>query len=176
LDQRGTLYLIAVGVDKYLHLPAMCSGPEGSCELKFAGADARQFAEAIAEGSNAFFDKLRIRVLHNDDATPENLPTHDNIVATLKQFETAKPTENDAVIVFLLGQGVNEDGDDGRKRHDFLPADARSCQGGSWGAANGVDWSPIGKALANVNGRRMVFLDTCHAANFLQSRDREEFA
>ncbi len=48
LDKRGTLYILAIGVDKYKGLGNNC-GEDGrqSCDLRFAGADARAFVEAM---------------------------------------------------------------------------------------------------------------------------------
>ena len=52
LDKRGTLYILAIGVDEYKGLGNTC-GDDGtqSCDLRFAGADARAFAEAMEKGA-----------------------------------------------------------------------------------------------------------------------------
>src|SRR5262249_43500264 len=72
LDKRGTLYIIAIGVDKYPGLGKSCgaSGQE-SCDLSFAGADARAFARAAEERLSPSHAKLVQRVLVND------APEHD---------------------------------------------------------------------------------------------------
>src|SRR5262249_5686156 len=48
LDKRGTLYILAVGVDDYRNLGHVCGDDrKQSCDLHYAGADAKAFADAI---------------------------------------------------------------------------------------------------------------------------------
>ena len=68
--------------------------------------------------------------------------------------------ENDTVMLFVSGHGVNEGPD-----YQFVPTDA------AWGSetllqqSSVVPWHAFAEALTGANGRRIVFLDTCHAGN-----------
>ena len=54
LDRRGTLYVLAVGVDEYPGVPHWC-GERGneSCDLRYAGSDAAMFAAAALQRAGA---------------------------------------------------------------------------------------------------------------------------
>jgi hypothetical protein len=41
LDKRGTLCIVAIGVDRYPVMGNTCGNGSQSCDLRFAGADAR---------------------------------------------------------------------------------------------------------------------------------------
>ena len=79
LDKRGTLYILAIGVDEYKGLGNSC-GKDGmrSCDLRFAGADAKAFAEAMEQRGGVLHDSVVKRVLVNG-AAPEDAPTAANI-------------------------------------------------------------------------------------------------
>jgi hypothetical protein len=46
LDKRGTLYILAIGVDKYPAMGNTCGNGSQSCDLRFAGADVHAWADA----------------------------------------------------------------------------------------------------------------------------------
>jgi WD40 repeat protein len=160
LDRRGTLFIVAIGVNKYPQLPAMCRGPEGSCELNHAGADARAFIQEMARKAGMLHQRVETRLLVNG-AGGEYEPTSANIINALSVLKQS--TENDSVIVFLSGHGANEE-IKGRKNYLFLPTDARRNQGG-WVDSTVFDWALLERSLSNASGRRVLFVDTCHAAN-----------
>jgi hypothetical protein len=122
LDKRGTLYILAIGVDKYPGL----GNTRGilnneSCNLTVSGADARSFVLAIEKRLAPEHDKVVKRLLvngagGNDDPTAANIL---DAVDILKQAE-----ETDTVVLFIAGHGIN-DGNNYR----FLPTNADASRG-----------------------------------------------
>ena len=154
LDKPGTLYIIAIGVDKYPHLP--------SKDLRYSGADATAFAVAMEKRSGALHRKVIKRLLVNG-GTAEDAPTAANIRDAFNLLRRTK--ENDTVMLFVAGHGVNEGPD-----YQFAPTDA------AWGSetllqqSSVVPWHAFAEALTGANGRRIAFLDTCHSGNAFNRR------
>jgi uncharacterized caspase-like protein len=87
LDQRGTLYVVSIGVDDY---------PNFGQNLKFAGADARAFQEMLVAKAGPLHTHVKSIVLaRNGDA----LPTAAKIKQALAEFANAGP--NDTIVLFL---------------------------------------------------------------------------
>ncbi|MGO9172794.1 MAG: caspase family protein [Rhodomicrobium sp.] len=149
LDKRGTLYILAIGVDNYPNLPGN--------DLNYSGADAKAFAEAMEKDSGPLHEKVIKRVLVNG-AAPGDTPTAANILNALGLLRRAK--ENDTVMLFVSGHGKNEG-----PNYRFLPADAAWDEGGFLQAASVVPWYAFQEALTGAGGRRILFLDTCHSGN-----------
>jgi len=61
LDKSGTLYVLAIGVDKFSQLPPTC-GASGiqSCDLGFAGKDARALRDALVKLSGPLHNDVKI--------------------------------------------------------------------------------------------------------------------
>jgi hypothetical protein len=74
LDKRGTLHVLAIGVDKYPKLPGN--------DLRFSSADARAFAEAMQKHVGAQHERVVSRVLVNG-ASADDAPTAANILNAL---------------------------------------------------------------------------------------------
>ena len=71
LDKRGTLYILAIGVDKYPGLGKHCgSDGKASCDLTFSGADARAVVEAVEKRLGPAHTKVVKHVLVNGAADP----------------------------------------------------------------------------------------------------------
>jgi hypothetical protein len=66
LDKRGTLYILAIGVDKYPGLGKSCgaSGTD-SCDLTVSGADARALVAAVEKRLGPAHDRIVKRLLVN---------------------------------------------------------------------------------------------------------------
>ena len=162
LDQRGTLYLVSIGVDAYPAIPGnFCPGldgkPKASCDLDFAGKDAAAFHEAMLKGLGPLHEKVEARLLVN--APGKTAPSAEAIRDVLGLLRRAKP--NDTVAVFLSGHGYN----DGRD-YLLLPTDAEwSKDLRAFRRSKAVLWTEIQTAIQNAQGRRMLFMDTCHAGN-----------
>jgi uncharacterized caspase-like protein len=77
-------------------------------------------------------------------------------------FNEALP--QDTVVLFLAGHGVYEG-----SNYLFLPEDAEK-QNGHWLPSSTVNWSTLQSALQSSHGRRIMFVDTCHAGGAYNAR------
>ena len=157
LDARGTLYILAIGVDQYKGLGLIC-GDDGaqSCDLRYAGADAKVFADAMEKDAGLLHDHVVKRVLVNG-AGETDAPTTANILDALGILRDVK--ENDTVMLFVSGHGVNEG-----PNYRFVPTDA-TWSGGALRPSTIVPWYAFQEGLTGAKGRRILFLDTCHSGN-----------
>jgi WD40 repeat protein len=163
LDERGKLYLIAVGVDRYDHYQ--------EARLNFAASDARAFAEAMKRYSGPLHNDVITRLLITG-AGDDDEPTAENIVNALRLFRKARA--NDTLALFLAGHGTSQPTDDlfrlpnfishARPSTDylFLPQDAQVDKDG-WVPRSVVKWPDLQGPLHNAEGLRLLFVDTCHA-------------
>jgi hypothetical protein len=159
LDKRGTLHLLAIGVNEYKGLGAFCG--EAGCDLRYSVADARKVAEAVEQRLGPGHARVVKRVLANG-GDANDMPTADNIVDAVELLRKAK--ETDTVVLFIAGHGVN-DGPDYR----FLPTDAERT-GGSLRGSRVVPWQLLQSAVEAAKGRRIMFVDTCHSGNAYNQR------
>ncbi len=160
LDQRGTLYIVAIGVTKYPGIRAWCE-PRPTCDLNYTGLDATAFADAIQRSLGPLHDKVVRRVLVNGGAV-DDTPTAANIIDALGSIADAKP--NDTVAVFLAGHGVNDG-----PNYRFISTDA-SGTGGKIRPSSVVPWHWIEETIDQAKGRRLLFIDTCHSAGAYNER------
>jgi WD40 repeat protein len=162
LDRRGTLHILAIGVNDYKALGNHCgeTGTE-SCDLTSAGADARAFADAVEKRLGPSHQRVRKRVLANG-GDPRDEPTAANITDAVELLRLAKV--NDTVVLFIAGHGSN-DGPDYR----FLATDA-SWMGGALRGSTVVPWQVLQGAVEAAKGRRILFIDTCHSGNAYNQR------
>ncbi len=154
LDRPGTLYILSIGVDKYPNLPGH--------DLNYAGADAKAFAEAMEKRSGALHRQVIKRLLVNG-GTAADAPTAANIRDAFNMLRQTR--QNDTVMLFVSGHGVNEGPD-----YQFAPTDAAWGRGTLLQQSSVVPWHAFAEALTGANGRRIVFLDTCHAGNAFNRR------
>ena len=104
-----------------------------------------------------------IKRLLVNGGTAADAPTAANILDAFNMLRQTR--ENDTVMLFVSGHGVNEGPD-----YQFAPTDA------AWGSetllrqSSVVPWHAFAEALTGANGRRIVFLDTCHAGNAFNRR------
>ena len=164
LDKRDTLFIIAIGVDKYPQMPKAC-GPksDASCDLSFAGADAKAFAETIEKQMGGQHKQVVKRILFNG-AGGSLEPTRDNIESTLDLLLEAK--DNDTVAVFIAGHGYN----DPRTGYQFLPTNARPGDSGNWASPSVIKWTTLEGAIQTAKGRRLLFVDTCRSGSAYNAR------
>ncbi|MDX2201574.1 MAG: caspase family protein [Hyphomicrobiaceae bacterium] len=164
LDQRGTLYILAIGVDKYPNLGNSCRGPDGkpkTCDLSVAGADARQFASTMAARLGPLHERTVSRVLVNG-ADAADLPSSSNVRDALQLL--GQSGAKDTVVMFVAGHGINEGAN-----YRFLPTDAE-LSSGRLRASTVVPWVNFQEAVETAKGRRILFLDTCHSGNSYNQR------
>ena len=154
LDKRGTLYVLAIGVDKYRNLPGN--------DLRFSSADAQAFATAMEEHVGPQHQRVVSQVLVNG-ATAGDAPTAANILNALGMLRQTK--ETDTVVVFVAGHGINDG-----PNYRFLPTDAARQSDGDFLSASVIPWFAFQEAIESAKGRRILFLDTCHAGNSYNQR------
>ena len=165
LDKRGTLYILAIGVTKYPHLGTACHELDGitrkSCDLAAPGADAQVFAKTMAARLGSHHAKVVSRVLVNG-GDPADSPTAANILDALGMLRDANPA--DTVLLFLSGHGMNEG-----LTYNFLATDA-AFSGNALRNSTVVPWANLQIAIEAAKGRRILFVDTCHAGNSYNHR------
>lgn len=173
-ERKGTLYVAVVGVQEYPLLPDACNGR--SCDLRFPVADAAEFLNVIARRTAPMFAGMEARVMVNPDpfATlpPETRsgaltlaggavlePESDTVEDTLIDF-LELPGPEDTSIVFIAGHGINIEED-----YYLIPTDGRRREDARWRKSSLVQWRDIQDALEDAKGRKILFVDTCHAGN-----------
>jgi uncharacterized caspase-like protein len=163
LDRRGVLYIIAIGVDKYPGLGNSCGdNGQASCNLRFAGADARALVDAVEARLGPAHKSIVKRVLVNDAFEAADQPTAANILDAIGRLKEA--TEVDSVLLFISGHGLNEGAN-----YRFLPTNA-SWDGPSLRGSTVVPWQILQEAVETAKGRRILFIDTCHSGNAYNQR------
>jgi WD40 repeat protein len=165
LDVLGQLIILAIGVDKYPGLPPICGRRKNEkCDLRFAGADAKHFANTLATQSRSLYGGEPIKHVLTNDAGPDEQPTKSKIETALRAVETAGPL--DTVAVFFAGHGESS-GD----KYFLLPTDVqRDRTAGPGTGANMLDWQIVQTAVTKSRARRLLFIDACHAGSAFGSR------
>jgi hypothetical protein len=162
LDKRGTLYVLAIGVDKYPGLGNRCgSDGKASCDLTFSGADARALVAAIEKRLGPAHSNVVKRLLVNGGGAQDE-PTAANVLNAIDMFKEAR--ETDTVLLFIAGHGLN----DGAS-YRFLPTNAELV-GDTPRGATVVPWYALQEAVESAKGRRILFIDTCHSGNAYNER------
>jgi len=143
---KAKLYVLAVGVSRY-------DNPE--YRLEFAAKDAADFAATMRKQKGALYRDVEVRLLTDADAR------RDAVVQGLEWLRHSV-TVTDIGILLLAGHGLN----DRLGGYYYAPAniDLNALD------QTGVQFSDIKQALANVAGRAVFFVDTCHAGNALGGR------
>ncbi len=164
LDKRGTLRILAIGVDKYPGLGMACRELDGvtpkSCDLGAAVSDATAFAKAMAAQLGPQHQNTVSTVLVNGGESGE--PKAGVIEDALDELRVAEP--NDTILLFVSGHGFHEDQD-----YYFVPTDAVFA-GGRLRKSKAVPWDRFQSVLEGTKGRRFLFLDTCRSGNRYSQR------
>jgi hypothetical protein len=142
------LYVLAVGIGKY-------ASPEIP-KLDLSAKDARDFA-ATLKAEKKLYRAVEAKILTDREAT------RDAVVDGLDWLEK-QVTQHDVGMLFLAGHGVN----DATGTYYYLPVDAQPEKL----KRTGVSMNDIRTTLANLPGKAIMFLDTCHAGNVLGSGRR----
>jgi len=142
------LYILSIGVGKYINFP-----PDK--QLKFAAKDARDFVEEMKKQNGSLYRDVAVRLLIDEQAT------RDTIVDGLEWIQR-ETTSKDVAMVFLSGHGVN----DNTGVYYFVPStfDKASIK------RTGVPYADIKNTVANLAGKTLVFVDTCHSGNVMGTR------
>ncbi|MGI9524261.1 MAG: caspase family protein, partial [Hyphomicrobiaceae bacterium] len=170
LDQRETLWILAIGVNAYPGAKGIIEAATGNAlqyrDLRFAGKDAATFAATAARTMGRSHRKVEARLLVGPqirDEVPGNVkryrPTRANILTAIGELAT-KTSPNDTVVVFMAGHGENWSGG----RYHFLPTDFSRTDTRIKGR-NVIDWADdVMPVFSRIKGRRLLFLDACNAA------------
>jgi hypothetical protein len=153
LDKKGKLFILAIGVDKYPKFDAIHW-------LHYAAADARLMVDTLVKKAGPLHTEVRSKLLVTDGDTP---PTAANIQNALLFFHQAGP--DDTVVLFLAGHGENEGAD-----YLFMPQDAEEADKKYFLPSTVVKWSVLQQALQDAQGKRIMFVDTCHSRGAYNQR------
>lgn len=140
---KPDLWVLAIGVSKY-------QNPNQN--LQYADYDAQRIAEVFSQQSGNLFNQVHSRILTNERVTRENVFNH--MGEFLKQT-----SDNDVVLIFLAGHGVR---DRQSGSYYFLTYDSTPDNLISHGLRMS-DLDESLKILGKKVGKRILFLDTCHA-------------
>lgn len=148
------LYVLSIGVSDY---------SRADLRLRFAAKDASDVAALLLAQRRGLYRDVESRVLVNQRATKGN------ILDGLEWIQR-QTTSKDVAIVFLAGHGIVEPS---TGSYYFLPHDADP------GAVKRtmVPDSDIRSTLANIAGKTLFFIDTCHSGRVFdgaQSRDASD--
>lgn len=182
----GKLRVAVVGVQDYPLLPDGCNGR--SCDLAYPAADALGFLAVVADKTAPLHAEMEALVMlnasaleHRPDlavtlaglADPASVlePDARTITFELLDFLETVEDENDTTIVFIAGHGINV-GED----YYIVPSDGERRDAERWRMASLVDWRTIHAALERAPGRKILVLDTCHAANSFNQRLEKDAA
>lgn len=184
-EKKGKLYAVAIGVEDYPLLPTECNGR--SCNLAYPVDDAADFLRVLSERTASLYSGMEALVLLNRDALdadparaaavariagsrdilhPDSRTIDDELVDFL-----AEPGPDDTTIIFVAGHGINID-----ENYYFIPTDGRMRDTERWRMSSLVDWRRIQEAVEEAKGRRIMVLDTCHAANAFNPRLEKDAA
>lgn len=140
---RGTLRILAIGVSEY-------DNPR--YRLNLAAKDARDFGQLFSGQQGRLYEKVELHLLTDREAGKR---------ATEKALDglVGMVRPEDTTFVFLAGHGIN----DPRSGYYFMGRDADLERLPD----TGVSFRKIRQALAELPGRNLLFVDTCHAGNVL---------
>ncbi len=142
------LYVLAVGVGGY---------QRDELDLTFPAKDARDLVGVLRNQEKRLYRKVAAKVLTDGEATK------DDLLDGLEWIER-ETTDNDVAMVFLAGHGVNDRNGD----YYFLPADGDPDHL----RRTGVAYAIIRDVVANLPGKVLFFIDTCHSGNIMGPKRR----
>lgn len=177
-ETPGKLYVAVVGVNSYPDL-SDCGGK--SCDLAFPVADAIGILKTVETYSAPLFTGIETLVIATPDALDaagatgvvdpaEVLPPDGRTIEDALIDFLARPGPDDTTIIFVASHGIN-------LGEDFylIPEDGQK-RGDDFRKSSLVDWSVIQEEIGFATGRRILLLDTCHAANAFNAKLEKEAA
>ena len=180
---RGRLHVAVIGIDSYPDLPPEACGGR-SCDLDFAVADAAAFLKTVADRVAPLHHPGEMLVMLSETSLAANPAAADALRAVIGPRAILEPSRadildeledflaiaepDDTTMLFLAGHGANlEDS------YFIIPADARA-RGPELRRTSLVDWRDLQDQIDAAYGLRMLFIDTCHAANAVNPRFRKD--
>ncbi|MEX2327600.1 MAG: caspase family protein, partial [Pseudomonadales bacterium] len=141
---KPKLYALAIGVSDYA---------DDSLDLNYAAKDAIDFGRAVQNQAGGIYRDVEVRTLAN--------ASRDEVLDGLEWLER-QTTSVDVAMLFLAGHGVNDDNGDFK----FLPSDTDL----SSLRRTSIPFYEIKQTLANLAGKAIAFVDTCHSGNIMGAR------
>ena len=150
--------------------------PSRKCDLDYSGADARAFASQFRTLVKDEFNKIECYLLVSEatvdsksDCAFHGTPTKANIENTIDKV-SRNARQEDTVAFFFAGHGMNDKLPAG-KQYLFLPTEAQAADADEphFLATSVVRWDALQNGIKMVNGRRLMFVDTCHASGAFES-------
>lgn len=143
IRQRGTAYVLAIGVGDY-------NDPDN--KLEFPAKDAKDFVSAWKKLEGKSFKKVVPTLLCDKDASQGAIL--DAFDALNNRIEKKQYGPDDTVVVFLSGHGFPVNGNYYFAPPEFDPEKANRT---------GVQWSTMISTLGRLPCKVILALDTCHA-------------
>jgi WD40 repeat protein len=142
----ANLYILAVGIAEY---------PDEIGGLDFPAKDAQDFVAAMRAQETRLYGSILVNVINDDIAF------RDEIIEGLKWLEK-NVTANDVAMVFLAGHGDTDDQDN--FHYLSIDTDLDDISGSA------VPGSALRDSLATIKGKRIFFIDACHAGAVMGTR------
>lgn len=155
----SSLYILAVGIDKYKN---------SRYNLNYAKADARGIAAQLAYSSSKIFKDIIVDSLFDENATTENIAERIN-----RLKNQIKP--EDVFLFYYAGHGIMNDPADGSKADFYLVLHkVTQMQGNDEGLkANGLSASRLRDLLLVVPAQKQLILfDACNSGGAVTSFTR----
>ena len=146
VDSRPVLYVLSVGVSNYVD-------PE--IRLNLAAKDAKDFIATMLRQKGRLYRDVIVRGLTDRDATAANVIEGFN-------WLQKSVTDKDVGMAFIAGHGISDD----RGRYYFLPANVNVDRLES----TSVPFSEIRTKLGNLQGKGLLFVDTCQSGDVMGGR------
>ena len=153
---KPNLYVLAVGINKYA---------ESALELGFASADAEAMTSVFSERGTAFYDRVHVKHLLDDEATKSG------IRSALREI-AGRAREQDTLMVFLSGHGTAIG-----QRYYFIPADFRFATKRFEDDLEdqGLPGDQIFRAMGETRAlKRILVLDTCNSGAAMKRADAKQ--
>jgi WD40 repeat protein len=153
-ERRGNLHIVAVGINQFPNLPKQF-------QLDFAVRDAEAVVQFFQAQARRSFDNVTVRLITDTSAQK---PDRDTIIRELAAFSEA--AGNDTVVLFLSSHAIS----DKAGNYFFAPREVRPEdltaieKGTAEGEASMIAWVRFMEALRTAAGKRVMIVDTCHAA------------
>ena len=147
---KPNLYALLIGITHY---------DDKSFDLGYAADDARAFAEALKSQEGRLYRHVEVKVLTDKDATVSGV--REGLVWLSRQT-----TSHDLAIVFEAGHGLQD------KKGRFFFGTSEMDPARLFATAFSND--EMEEAIADLPGKKMLFMDACHAGAALDGhRDAE---
>lgn len=145
-EAKPVLHVVAIGVDSYVGT--------GIPPLRFAVADAFEFAKHVEIGAKSLYADVKSYYLKNGEAIRVN-------VQALLEKVAKESKPQDTVIIYLAGHGIIID-----NKYRFLTQNVLSSRDEDI-INSAVDQDSLMEWWSNIRPRNsLLILDTCHAGGF----------